>query len=76
MSDAPGKPTDVRQQRRLERRRLFGLVIAFLVVGGSVAIAVVYGPQAGALGLLCLLAGAGILGILWLLLWLIERLAQ
>jgi hypothetical protein len=70
------KPTDRRAQRRREQRRLFWIVAAFLVVGGSIAIALVYGPQAAALGLGCLLAGAGILGLLWLILLLIERLAQ
>jgi len=68
--------TDLRQQRRREQRRLLWAVIAFLVVGGTVTIALVYGVPAAALGLVCLLAGAGILGLLWLIMLLIERLAK
>ncbi len=75
MKDNPGEPTDLRAQRRREQRRLFWIVIVFLVVGGSIAIALIYGPQAAALGLGCLLAGAGVLGLLWLILLLMERLA-
>ena len=67
---------DLRQQRRREQRRLLWAVIAFLVVGGTVTIALVYGLPAAALGLVCLLAGAGILGLLWLIMLLIERLAK
>ena len=69
-------PSNPRAQRRREQRRLFWVVVAFLVVGGSVAIALAYGPQAVVLGLLCLLAGAGVLGLLWLLLRLLERIAE
>ncbi len=69
----PGKPTDLRAQRKREQRRLFWTVVVFLVVVGSVAIALVYGPSAVVLGLGCLLTGAGILGLLWLILLLIER---
>jgi len=76
MKDSPGEPTDLRAQRRREQRRLFWIVAAFLVVGGGITIALVYGLPAAALGLGCLLAGAGILGLLWLILLLIERLAQ
>ena len=68
--------TDLRQQRRREQRRLLWAVIVFLVVGGTVTIALVYGVPAAALGLVCLLAGAGILGLLWLIMLLIERLAK
>jgi len=76
MKDTSGKPTDLRAQRRREQRRLFWAVVAFLVVVGSITIALVYGPQAAALGLGCLLAGAGVLGLLWLILLLIERWTQ
>lgn len=76
MKDSPGKPTDLRAQRRREQRRLFWIVATFLVVVGSIAIALVYGLPAVVLGLVCLLAGAGVLGLLWLILLLIERLAQ
>lgn len=66
-------PTDLRAQRRREQRRLFWSVAAFLVVGGSIAIGVVYGAEAIPLGLTCLLAGAGLLGLLWLILTLLEK---
>lgn len=73
MKDEPSKPTDLRAQRRREQRRLFWIVAAFLVVVGSVAIGVAYGPSAVPLGLTCLAVGAGALGLLWLLLTLMER---
>jgi len=55
MKDISGKPTDLRAQRQRGQRRLFWIVVAFLVVVGSITIALVYGPQAAALGLGCLL---------------------
>ncbi len=76
MKEDPGKPTDLRARRQREQRRLFWTVVVFLVVVGSITIALVYGPQAAALGLGCLLAGVGVLGLLWLILLLIERLAK
>ena len=76
MKDVSGKPTDLRARHQREQRRLFWVVAVFLVVGGSITIALVYGLPAAALGLGCLLAGAGVLGLLWLILLLIERLAQ
>ncbi|MFQ6102539.1 MAG: hypothetical protein ACE5OS_15115 [Anaerolineae bacterium] len=76
MKDSSERPTDLRAQRKREQRRLFWIVVAFLVVVGSITIALVYGLPAAALGLVCLLAGAGILGLLWLILFLIERLAK
>jgi heme A synthase len=76
MKDEPGKPTDLRAQRRREQRRLFWIVAAFLVVAGSVAIGVAYGPSAVPLGLTCLAVGAGALGLLWLILTLMEKLVN
>jgi len=73
MKDDANRPTDLRARRRREQRRLFWIVAVFLVVVGGVAIALVYGPEAVVLGLVCLLAGAGLLGLLWLFLTLIER---
>jgi fatty acid desaturase len=74
MKDEPSKPTDLRAQRRREQRRLFWIVAAFLIVVGSVAIGVVYGPRAIPFGLTCLAVGAGALGLLWLILTLLEKL--
>jgi hypothetical protein len=68
-----GKPTNPRASRRRAQRRLLWIVIAFLVVGGTLAIALVYGLPAAAQGLVCLLAGAGLVGLLWLILGLLER---
>ena len=76
MKQEPGKPTDLRAKRASEQRRLFWVIIAFLTIVGSVTIALVYGKSAAALGLVCLLVGAGILGILWLILGVVERLAK
>jgi hypothetical protein len=76
MKDEPGKPTDLRAQRKREQRRLFWIAAAFLVVAGSIAIGVAYGPRAVPLGLTCLTVGAGALGLLWLILTLMEKLAN
>ena len=73
MKDEANRPTDLRARRRREQRRLFWIVAAFLVVVGGIAIALVYGPEAVVLGLVCLLGGAGLLGLLWLFLTLIEK---
>lgn len=66
-------PSDPRRRRRREERRLLWIVAAFLVVGGSIAIALAYGLPSAALGAWCLLGGAVVLGSLWLILSLIER---
>jgi hypothetical protein len=68
-----GRPTDLRAKRRREQRRLFWIVAAFLIVVGSVAIWIAYGPSAVPLGLTCLAVGAGALGLLWLILTLMEK---
>ena len=66
-------PTDSRKQRDQLNRSLFTLVLCVLVVGGAVGIGVVYGSSAGLLGLVCLLGGAGLLGLLWGIFTLIGR---
>ena len=71
-----GKPTDSRANRRREQRRLFWIVAAFLVVVGGLVIALVYGAPAAGLGLVCLLGGAGVLGLLWLILVVMERFSE
>lgn len=70
------KPTNPRAQRRREQRRLFWAVVAFLVIGGGAVILISYGSRAVILGVTCLLAGAGVLGLVWFILSLIERLAR
>lgn len=67
------KPTDLRTRRQREQRRLFWIVVIFLVIGGGAAITFAYGSRAVVLGVTCLLAGAGVLGLLWLILLLIDR---
>ena len=76
MKNSPGKPTNPRARRRQEQRRLFWIVAVFLVVVGGTTIALVYGPSAAVLGAVCLMAGASILGLLWCILLLMERLAK
>ena len=66
-------PTDLRASRRREDRRLVFVIMAFLVVVGGLAIAVVYGWTTAGTGVICLVAGAGAFGLLWLILSLIER---
>ncbi len=76
MKDSLGQPTNLRAQRKREQRRLFWIVAVFLVVVGSISIGLAYGPSAAVLGMGCLLTGAGVLGLLWLILTLIERWAN
>ncbi len=66
-------PTDYRELRRRTDRNLAWAVVIMLVGGGGGAIALVYGPGAAALGVVCLLFGAGLFGLLWLILTLMER---
>lgn len=49
------------------------VVAGFLVIVGGAVIALAYGSRAVVLGATCLLAGAGILSLLWALLVLVER---
>jgi hypothetical protein len=48
--------------------------VLFLVGGGigGASIALVYGGGAAVLGLTCLMAGAGLFGLVWLILTLLE----
>ncbi len=69
----PRPPTNSRKERARFNRNLVFLVIVVLVVGGGALISLVYGVPAGALGLVCLLGGAGLIGLLWLLFSLIGR---
>lgn len=66
-------PTDLRRLRRETSRRLLWLVVFVLVAVGGGLIALVYGAPAAALGALCLLAGAGVMLALWLMLSLMGK---
>lgn len=68
-----GKPANPREKRRREQRRLFLVVAGFIVLVGGAVIALAYGGRAIALGITCLLAGAGTLALLWALLSVLER---
>ena len=63
----------MRKLRRDMNRRMLWLVVFVLVVVGGALIALVYGTGAAAVGLACLLAGAGLIGLLWLVFSLIGR---
>ena len=69
-------PIDMRRYRRREQQRLFWIVAAFLVVVGGLTIGLVYGLRSVILGVVCLLAGAAVLALLWLILNLLERLVE
>ena len=73
MTNKPSEPTDYRRYRRETDRRLLLAVIGFLIVVGGALIGIIYGGWAAATGLICLLAGAGVILFLSLLLTLIER---
>jgi hypothetical protein len=68
-----GRPTDRRRARRRHERQLVALAVGVLVIVGGALIALVYGPPALLTALPCLLAGAGAILILYLLLLLVER---
>jgi hypothetical protein len=59
-------------RKQLEKRLIFAIVIALVVVG-SIVIGLVYGWRSVFTGLICLVPGAAILGLLWLLLGWLER---
>ena len=69
----PGAPTDLRaHQRKTERNLAFAVVISLVGVGGTLII-LVYGGGAALLGIVCLLAGSGLFGLIWLILTLLGR---
>ena len=74
--NAQRPPTNYRATRRKSNRNLALAVVIFLVGVGGTAIALVYGGGPAALGLVCLLAGAGLFGLVWLILTLIGRWAE
>ncbi len=71
--DDGSEPSNTRKDRRREERRLFLVVIGFLIVVGGAIIGLAYGSRAIALGATCLLAGAGLLVLIWVLLRVVER---
>jgi uncharacterized membrane protein len=76
MPDKPRPVTDLRAHRRKEERRLIVIIVIFLVVVGGIVIGLVYGWQQAAIGGACLLVGAAVLSLLWLILALVERWAN
>lgn len=69
-------PTDYRARRRQDDRALFLAVIGVLLLVGGGLIYVIYGLGAFVTGLACLLAGVGLLALLWLIMGAIERWAN
>lgn len=64
-------PTDYRRLRQRHDRNLLLAVIAFLLIVGGGLIYAIYGRGALFVGLACLLAGVGLLLLLWLIVTLI-----
>lgn len=71
--NSKNRPTDSRALRKRTDRDLALAVVIFLVGVGGTLIGAIYGGGALILGLTCLLAGAGLFGLVWLILTLIER---
>jgi len=67
---------DLRKHRRLEDRRLVVVIILFLVIVGGTAIGLVYGWNLAASGGICLMGGATLFGLLWLMLSFFEHLLK
>jgi hypothetical protein len=67
-------PTNFRKMHRNQERTLLILVIVALVGVGTGLIGLIWGANAAILGGLCLLGGAALIGVLWLLLGLIQKL--
>jgi len=61
-----------RHQRQTQMRLVIGGLLILLVVGGGL-VWLIYGSSAALTAGLCLLAGAGVLALLWLILSLLER---
>jgi hypothetical protein len=66
-------PTDTRSQRRALDRNLARAVVIFLVGVGGLLIALIYGAGPAILGISCLLGGAALFGLVWLILTLMQR---
>jgi membrane protein implicated in regulation of membrane protease activity len=66
-------PTNMRRFRRESDRKFLYLVIFTLVVVGGTLIALIYGPGSLLTALPCLLAGAALILVPWLLLTVFEK---
>ena len=73
MSDDKLPPTNMRRYRRESDRKILYLVIFTLVVVGGTLIALIYGPGALLTALPCLVAGAALILVPWLLLTAAEK---
>jgi hypothetical protein len=73
MSDDKLPPTNMRRYRRESDRKFLYLVIFTLVVVGGTLIALIYGPGALLSALPCLLAGAALILVPWLILTAAEK---
>ncbi len=73
MPNKPHPVADLRALRRKDERRLVVIIAVFLVVVGGIVIGLVYGWQQAAMGGTCLLGGAAVFSLLWLILSLVER---
>ncbi|MGD8488470.1 MAG: hypothetical protein PVJ23_10100 [Anaerolineae bacterium] len=58
-------------RRQTQTRLIIGGLLILLIVGGGLVWAI-YGRSAAVMAVLCLLVGAGLFGLLWLLLSLLE----
>ncbi len=61
-----------RHQRQTQMRLVIGGLLILMVVGGGL-VWLFYGTSAALTTVLCLLTGAGVLALLWLILSLLER---
>ncbi len=61
----PRAPTNIRKLRDDLNKRLLWLVLFVLVIVGSGLVALIYSPSAAVFSLMCLLVGAGVIGLLW-----------
>lgn len=78
MSDKGSKspPTDMRRYRKESDRRFLMLVVFTLVIVGGGLIGFILGPEALITALPCLLVGAGLIVVPWLLLTAVEKWRQ
>lgn len=70
------QPTDQRRYRRQTENRLLTSILLMLVVGGGGLIWAIFGRSAALSSMLCLIPGAIVIAVLWLLLGGLERLTR